>query len=142
MSYEVRRDSRGRVLGTAPYDPRSYDERQIGAPVFDLELHLHQQRSWSQRTFGPGPRTIGVVTHIRKELVEIERAPTDLTEWVDVMLLAFDGAWRAGHSPDDIVRAIAAKQLKNQSRTWPDWRTLPDTAPIEHVPHAETLGDA
>jgi len=34
--------------------------------------HLARQREWSTRTFGPGPRTKGVIDHIRKELHEIE----------------------------------------------------------------------
>ena len=66
----------------------------------DLSAHIRRQREFSLRTFGPGPRSIGVVAHIRKELREVEADPTDLSEWVDVILLALDGAWRAGHGPD------------------------------------------
>jgi hypothetical protein len=62
----------------------------------DLIQHLFRQRDFSLRTFGPGQRTHGVLDHIRKELAEIEAKPADLTEWVDVILLALDGAWRAG----------------------------------------------
>lgn len=100
---------------------------------FDLVAHLHRQREFSARTFGPGARTAGVLDHIRKELAEIEAKPADLTEWVDVVLLALDGAWRAGHSPEDIVLAIAEKQMKNEVRKWPDWRTAEPGKAIEHV---------
>lgn len=99
----------------------------------DLIAHLHRQRGFSLLTFGPGQRTNGVVAHIRKELAEIEADPTDLMEWVDVVLLALDGAWRAGHDPEEIAAAIAAKQIKNEQRTWPDWRQAPPDTPIEHV---------
>lgn len=95
--------------------------------------HLEQQRAWSRATFGSGPRTLGVLEHIRKELAEIEAAPADVEEWVDVIILALDGAWRAGWEPQQIIDAIKAKQAKNEARTWPDWRTMSEDQPIEHV---------
>ena len=100
---------------------------------FDLVAHLHRQRDFSERTFGPGARTTGVIDHIRKELSEIESQPDDVSEWVDVILLALDGAWRAGFSPEQIAEAIAAKQAKNEARQWPDWRTADPEKAIEHI---------
>ena len=99
----------------------------------DLVEHIARQMEFSERTFGPGARTAGVVAHIRKELVEIEAKPDDLFEWVDVILLAIDGAWRAGYSPEQIVAGIAAKQKNTEHRDWPDWRTADPNGPIEHV---------
>ncbi|MES2136185.1 MAG: dATP/dGTP pyrophosphohydrolase domain-containing protein [Pseudomonadota bacterium] len=99
----------------------------------NLIEHLSRQRAWSERTFGPGDRTKGVVDHIRKELLEVEAAPGDLSEWIDVAILAFDGAWRAGYSPEQIVAALVAKQAKNEGRDWPDWRTQPTDRAIEHI---------
>lgn len=99
---------------------------------FDLVAHLRRQRRFSEKTFGPGARTKGVIQHIRKELLEIENDPTDVEEWVDVVLLALDGAWRAGWTSDGIAKAIEAKQTKNEGRTWPDWRTASPDAAIEH----------
>lgn len=101
--------------------------------TFDLIQHLWRQRQFSFDTFGPGQRTAGVVDHIEKELREIRARPGDLEEWVDVVLLALDGAWRAGHSPEEIADAIAAKQAKNEAREWPDWRTQPEGKAIEHI---------
>lgn len=95
--------------------------------------HLEHQRDWSTATFGPGPRLKGVLDHIRKELVEIEADPTDLGEWVDVVILAFDGAWRAGWEPQQIIDAIKEKQARNELRIWPDWRTASPDHAIEHV---------
>jgi hypothetical protein len=102
-------------------------------PAFDFVAHLRRQREWSAKTFGPGERGAGVVDHIRKELVEIEADPRDLREWIDVVILALDGAWRAGHSPEAIVEALVAKQTRNEGRTWPDWRTAEPGKAIEHV---------
>ena len=94
--------------------------------------HLERQRAFSLRTFGPGARPAGVLDHIRKELAEIEAAPADLGEWVDVAILAFDGALRAGHAPQAIIAAVVAKQARNEARTWPDWRTADPDKAIEH----------
>ena len=95
--------------------------------------HLANQREWSERTFGPGSRLLGVLDHIRKELAEIEDNPTDVAEWVDVIILGFDGALRAGWEPQQIIDAIKAKQAKNEARRWPDWRTMSADEAIEHV---------
>ena len=105
----------------------------VPAEPFDLVAHLTRQREFSLKTFGPGARTKGVIDHIRKELAEIEAQPDDIEEWVDVIILAFDGAWRAGWEPAKIVEAIVAKQKKNEARQWPDWRTADPEKAIEHV---------
>ncbi len=101
--------------------------------TFDLRTHLQRQRDWSEKTFGPGPRTKGVIDHIRKELREIEADPSDVKEWIDVVILGLDGAWRAGYSPLEIIYALAAKQERNEARVWPDWRTMSGDKAIEHV---------
>ena len=67
--------------------------------TYDLVAHIYRQRAFSLETFGPGSRTKGVTDHIRKELEEVLEAPDDVEEWCDLLLLALDGAWRAGHDP-------------------------------------------
>jgi hypothetical protein len=99
----------------------------------DLIKHLHRARDFSLKTYGPGIRTKGVIDHITKELKEIEKDPTDLKEWIDVVILGFDGAWRAGYTPEEIVEALEAKQTKNENRKWPDWRDADPNKAIEHV---------
>lgn len=100
---------------------------------FDFIGHMKRQKTFSQATFGPGRRTQMVVDHIRKELVEVELNPGDLDEWVDVILLGLDGAWRAGHRPGAIAAAIAAKQVRNEQRQWPDWRQCNPNKAIQHI---------
>lgn len=97
--------------------------------------HLDRQRSWSREAFGPSDRQLGVIDHIRKELEEVITAEPDeaLGEWVDVVILALDGAWRSGAEPQEILNAIAAKQATNESRIWPDWRASDGSTAIEHV---------
>ena len=101
--------------------------------IFDLAAHIRQQRIFSTRTFGPGPRTAGIIDHIKKELREIEDDPLDLDEWIDVIILGIDGAWRAGYTSEEIPIALAAKQLKNELRDWPDWRAVGTDQAIEHI---------
>lgn len=94
---------------------------------------IERARQWSIETFGPGARTLGVTEHIRKELVEILAEPSDVDEWVDVVILALDGAWRAGHEPQAIIDAYHAKMERNFDRSWPDWRGRSENEPIEHI---------
>lgn len=103
---------------------------------FDLKKHLYRQIEFSKKTFGPdtsNERLIGVLAHISKELTEIAEDPRDIIEWIDVVILALEGAWRSGHTPEQIIEALVFKQNKNESRKWPDWRDIPAGEPIEHV---------
>jgi hypothetical protein len=73
-----------------------------------------------------------VTDHIRKELYEVEKSEGDLSEWIDVIILALDGATRSGASPEEIVAALVEKQARNEARQWPDWRTFSEDEAIEH----------
>lgn len=118
-----------------------------------LRDFLERKSLWSERTFGPGQRTQGVVAHIRKELAEIEADPLDLMEWIDVANLAMDGFWRAffvKHQPDkthhdphgnmhwraaaEFVWMIQRKAEINEARRWP--APVSDDLPVEHVREA------
>ena len=123
----------------------------------DLISHLTRQAAFSKATFGPGPRTKGVIEHIREELEEIEKVynemdgadpgPSDhadaAAEWVDAVLLSMDGLLRAmacahSHSTfDQVAQKVAdminAKQGKNERREWPDWRQFDEDTAIGHV---------
>jgi len=90
---------------------------RVDVASFDLVKHLERQQEFSSIAFGPGARSQGIIDHIGKELKDIAANPDDVTEWVDVVLLALDGAWRAGHSPAEICAAIEAKQTRNEGRT-------------------------
>lgn len=104
----------------------------VDVPVEPVASYFARQIEWSRETFGPALRTKGVIDHIRKELKEIEREPHDLSEWIDVVILAMDGFWRHGGKPDDLMPALLAKQQKNMARVWPDWRTMSEDSAIEH----------
>jgi hypothetical protein len=99
----------------------------------NLVEYLQRQREFSFAVFGPNPRLRGVLDHLRKELVEVEAAPDDVLEFADVLILAFDAAMRAGHSPQAIAEALEDKLAINQQRSWPDWRDCSPDRAIEHV---------
>ena len=93
----------------------------------DLVAHIERLREWSRRTFGPAKRTAGILEHIEKEIDEVRATPDNVEEWIDIVILAFDGAWRHGHSPAAIAQALVAKQTIIERRSYPDWRGLPVT---------------
>lgn len=101
--------------------------------TFDLIALIHRQREVSLRAFGPGERTAGVLDHLQLDAAEVRAAPHDPYEWADLVLLALDGAWRAGFEPEEIAAAIAEKQARNETRQWPDWQGADLTRAIEHV---------
>lgn len=109
--------------------------------AYNLIDHLqHVRMPFSQKTFGPGPRTEGISKHIRQELKEIAKDPQDIEEWIDVISLGLDGAWRClkGRVPDHQIGALIAavlegKQQRNQNRVWPDWRDCDPDSAINHA---------
>lgn len=115
--------------------------------MFDLIAHLKRQIAFSRGTFGPGERRDGVIDHIRKELDEIKAGNGDPKEWVDIVILGFDGLWRSLHAgtsddgyrldwediPHTMTALLEAKHAKNEQRDWPDWRAADPNKAIEHV---------
>lgn len=124
--------------------------------MFDLVAHLTRQAAFSRATFGPGTRAKGVLDHIAKEIEEVRafypeelpvgREPNHAAaakEWVDLVILSFDGLLRAlaaahpGWTFDQVaqhaVEMMLAKQGKNERRDWPDWRGQSADKAIEHV---------
>jgi hypothetical protein len=122
-----------KYIGKTVAEVQAEITRSYFTPPFDFLAHLYRQRSFSEATFGPGERSRGVVDHIQKELSEVLASPYDLEEWVDVAILALDGAWRAGYTPQEIIDCLVYKQTKNESRQWPDWRTAEPGKAIEHI---------
>jgi hypothetical protein len=96
----------------------------------DLALYLEVQKTWSETVFGEGPRVEGVCKHIEKELKEVRANPTDVVEWVDIAILALDGAWRAGYTPHEVCSAMCKKQLINLKRKW---HKTDGNEPAEHI---------
>ncbi len=110
-----------------------YKYKYLYNPRVINKTFMEDMIKWNLRTFGPGERLSGTVKHIKKELKEIEKEPHDLIEWVDVILLAMNGAFRHGHSGQDIIEAIHKKVEINKNRVWANWEETPEGQPITHV---------
>lgn len=106
---------------------------ELGGPPDDLELAV---------LTGDHAKALRIATDRAMRRGQVEMAG-DPKEWVDVVLLALDGFWRAildeskGNLTDTEVAEIAceiidAKQTKNEARDWPDWRTMSADRAIEH----------
>lgn len=95
-----------------------------------LRGYIQRHKDWSLKTFGEGRRTEGLCKHIEKELQEVRQNPDDVFEWVDIIILAIDGAWRSGHSPLQVVNALIEKQAINFGRTWEESGS--EDEPVEH----------
>lgn len=78
------------ALAAPPSDALRRVREEAGAEA--LAGVFDRRAAWSLRTFGAGDKYKGVVEHIRRELAEIEADPSSLVEWVDVVMLAMDGA--------------------------------------------------
>ena len=117
----------------APVEPASPVDRHWETDGDFLKTYLIKQIEWSERTFGNSPRSEGICKHIEKELAEIRAKPHDLGEWIDVVILALDGAWRAGYSPDTIIGALEYKQEVNFKRQWGDLKDQDESLPTEHI---------
>lgn len=119
-TYEVRKETRWVRINEGQYE------------FYDLVSHLYRQREFSLETFGPGERVNGVLDHMKKEMREVREDPGDLEEWIDLTLLALDGAYRQGYSPEQVAAALDAKLTENENRDWPDWREQDRDTAIEH----------
>lgn len=101
-----------------------------------LSAYLVRQMDWSKRTFGLGLRTVGLTRHIEKECQEIRESAAHLgephlMEWIDVIILAFDGYWRAGGEPYLLMQRLIRKQDINLARKWGP--PVSEDEPSEHI---------
>lgn len=109
---------------------------------YDLVKHIERQKRWSEMAFGPiksVDRTNGVLDHMTKEIEEVRKNPKDTEEWIDLMMLSIDGAWRNGATPEEIAYTLEMKLKKNMRREWPDWREADPEKAIEHVKETRNL---
>ena len=75
--------------------------------MIDMIAHLTRQGAFCRATFGPGPRTEGVLKHIESEIEEVRRAAAEndldelVKEWTDIAILGLDGLIRAVRARED-----------------------------------------
>lgn len=105
--------------------------------MFDLLGYLERHKEWSERTFGTHDRIRGLANHLISEAAEVAVEPNDAEEWVDAIIIAFDGLLNLGLHPSEITALLVAKQSRNFQRSWP--KNVPADRPVEHVKAFEKL---
>jgi dATP/dGTP pyrophosphohydrolase len=119
-----------RTLARARYRQETR-ELGIGQATMTIEQYLRRQVMWSKRRFGLGERTLGITRHMEKEIAEVRAKPNVMSEWIDLMILALDGYWRHGGTPERLMDDLIEKQAVNYSRDWVPH--LPEHMPVEHA---------
>lgn len=73
---------------------------------FSLHDYLRAHNAWSARTFGTDRKPMSIIKHLRKELEELQQKPDDILEYVDIIILAADGAFLCQYTPNQVVEAL------------------------------------
>lgn len=108
---------------------------------------LLQQARWSKEVFGPygNKRAEGLVDHAAKEVDEILADVMDLEEWIDLMIIAMDGAMCVAATrrnntarsetlaAQDVEVMLLAKMEKNMFREWPAREDQVPGKAVEHI---------
>ncbi len=97
---------------------------------FNIKEFFDTKLAWSRDTYGDlSSKTI--IDHLHKEIIEASYDPKDILEWVDIILLAIDGAGRFANADGaTFVEALKKKFEINRKRTW----SIPvDGSPPEHT---------
>ncbi|TPG60144.1 dATP/dGTP pyrophosphohydrolase domain-containing protein [Ewingella americana] len=100
---------------------------------FSLEEFIEDKKEFSIKAFGPDYSSNRILDHIIKEVAEARKHPKDVMEWIDIIHLGLDGAWRSGTKTEHIINALESKLELLKMRDYPDWRTADENKPIEHI---------
>lgn len=100
------RPARRQHLGRLPVGRRR--------PVAEGESVLRAVQAWQAETFTRAT-TASVLAHLRREVAELAAAPTDPSEWADVLILAVGGLGTLGLDAETEVRR---KLDLNRTRQW------------------------
>lgn len=122
----------------------------LGEALYEAkQLHLGYWladiMAWQHETFGPLQTLEGIRDHMRREVKEIEDAPEDRTEPIDLIMLGISYLRKLGLDAAEIVALWQQRMVALKGRTWPDWRTADPDKAIEHhrkpMPTQEELDD-
>ena len=82
-----------------------------------------------QRRNFPNQTLAAKLEHLRREVVELQASPTDLSEWADVLILFLGSANKAGLAATELIAIAHEKMAINEKRQWP---STPDAAGVYH----------
>jgi len=78
---------------------------------------FYRMTNWAEDTF-PQRTNHSILTHLRRELDEIEAKPNDIEEWADAILLFMHGLREQGFDIHNLSTALEKKFAINQKRKW------------------------
>jgi len=88
-----------------------------------FENYFNEQMEWANATFTKANKH-SILTHLRRELIELENSDNDAEEYADCFMLLLHYANKMGLTPESILASCKSKLEKNKSRKW--------KAPDEH----------
>lgn len=103
-----------------------------------IERFFQAKTAWSAETFGTDYPTEAIARHIELELVEIRENPSDLLEWIDVVMLGFEGYWRNGGASVNLTPDLWRKLEICKQRSYP---APVGDEPAEHVREGEAASE-
>ena len=115
----------------------AYEFQHKRAETFGDYLLRHME--WGWHTFGApadGRGPLGPLDHIKKELKEIEEDPSDLKEWIDLIILSIDGMLRAGASPGAVLM-LYPEPYSHGKEIYPT-EAMEDVIDYVHIPLTAT----
>lgn len=100
---------------------------QLGATLADL---ARDHAAWSVATWGTDRGPVGPIRHIASEVEEIIKAPDDIVEYADILLLWLDACRLAGFTLPEVVQAARDKHEVNKTKR--AWAPAVDGEPCFH----------
>ena len=73
---------------------------------------LFQRRNFPDQTLA------AKLEHLRREVVELQDNPRDLSEWADVFILILGSANKAGLAAPELIALAHEKMAINENRKW------------------------
>ena len=92
-------------------------------------IRYWEMTDWAEKTF-PQRTNHSILTHLRRELDEIEANPDDVEEWADAMLLFLHGLRERKIDLKHLIVALDIKFEKNKKRKW---GTPDEHGVVEHL---------
>ena len=112
--------------------------RYNGGP-WDFFKVMENWAKWSDSVWGENRPPNGTVNHLVEEAAELAENPTDIMEYVDVIMLAVDGLRQAGFDFAEFTDAAIKKLAINKAR---EWGPVDENGVSRHVKDSAKTGKA
>jgi hypothetical protein len=73
---------------------------------------------WAEKTFGPGDRFDGIMSHLKEEVGELRDSDGHIEEFADCLILLLNAAEQRGITWDILTQTVEIKMKVNKLRKW------------------------